>query len=95
MLLGLMVIIAAVAAGIAIGWWESSGRYVGGWAWWCVFALLMVGVIAVAVAGSRAVRDFLSRHREQRFLKAGRTAETKVPEDGGDDEDAPRRRPPG
>ena len=86
LLLGIIVIMAAVAAGIATGWWESSGRYVGGWAWWCVFGLLMLGVIAVAVAGSRAAREFLSRYREQRFLKAARAEEPKVPEEGGDGE---------
>ena len=78
--IGIIAIVAAIAVAIILGWWERSGRYVGEWAWWSDFAVLILGVIAVVLAGTRVLREFLTRYREQRFLTGLRAAETQVPE---------------
>jgi type VI secretion system protein ImpL len=74
--LGIIAIAAAIVMAIVLGWWERSGRPVGEWAWWGDFLVLLSGVIVVVVAGSRALREFLVRYREQRFLTGLRAADT-------------------
>src|SRR5262245_62615144 len=69
----------AIVLGLAIGYWERSGRYIGEWPWWSVFIILMVGVIVVVVSGTRVLRELLTRYREQRFLTALRADEQQVP----------------
>jgi type VI secretion system protein ImpL len=80
--LGIVAIIAAIAISLALRWWQWSGRYVGEWAWWSVFVILLGGIIAVVVTGTKVLREFLARYREQRFLTALRADEKQVPEEG-------------
>jgi type VI secretion system protein ImpL len=85
--LGIIAIVAAIAIAIILGWWERGGRYIGQWAWWSDFILLMLGIILVVFTGSRVLRDFLARYREQRFLTGLRAADTDIPGEGvGDDQ---------
>ena len=84
--LGIIAIIAAIAVAIILGWWERSGRSVGEWAWGGDFAVLLVGVILAVVAGTRALREFLGRYREQRFLTGLRAADPQVPGEGVEDD---------
>ncbi|HEX9869688.1 MAG TPA: hypothetical protein VGC99_14050, partial [Candidatus Tectomicrobia bacterium] len=79
--LGVVAIMAAIAISLALRWWEWSGGYVGEWAWWSVFLILLVGIITVVLTGTKGLREFISRYREQRFLTALRTEERQVPEE--------------
>jgi uncharacterized membrane protein len=69
-LLGIIAIVATIVISIAIGWWGWPSRYIGGWTWWSIFMILMGGLIAVVLAGTRALREFITRYREQRFISA-------------------------
>ena len=84
--IGIIAIVAAIAVAIILGWWERSGRSVGEWAWWSDFAVLILGVVLAVVAGTRALREFLTRYREQRFLTGLRAADTQVPGEGVEDD---------
>jgi type VI secretion system protein ImpL len=81
-LLGIIAIVAAIVMSIALAWWGRPGGYSGGWVWWSVFVILTGGLIAVVLAGTRALREFITRYREQRFLTALRAAEKQVPVEG-------------
>jgi type VI secretion system protein ImpL len=84
--LGIIATVAAIAVAIILGWWERSGRPVGEWAWRGDFALLILGVILAVASGSRALREFLARYREQRFLTGLRASDTATPGEGVEDD---------
>jgi type VI secretion system protein ImpL len=84
--LGIIATMAAIAVAIILGWWERSGRPVGEWAWRGDFALLILGVILAVASGSRALREFLARYREQRFLTGLRASDTATPGEGVEDD---------
>jgi type VI secretion system protein ImpL len=80
--LGIAAIMVAIAISLALRWWQWSGGYVGDWAWWSVFVILLGGCIAVVVTGTRVLREFLAHYREQRFLMGLRAEAQQVPEEG-------------
>src|SRR6266511_1513364 len=87
LLLAIIAVIATAALAFAMIWWERSGRPVGEWFWWTFLLILMAGIVAMALGSFAALRAFLPRLREQRFLSRLRSEGAKAPEEGGGEEE--------
>ena len=68
LLLGIIVLVVLLVLGNALGWWSRLGRTAAAWLWWLLVLLLVGALIAGVVVGVIALRDFLLRYRERRFL---------------------------
>jgi type VI secretion system protein ImpL len=86
LLLAIIAVVATAALAFAMLLWEQSGRPVGEWFWWTFLLILIAGMVAMALAGIAAIRAFLPRFREQRFLAHRRSEGAKAPEEGGGEE---------
>src|SRR5262245_119705 len=81
LLLGIVVLVVLLILGSALGWWARLGRIGVAWLWWLLVLLLVGALIAVAVIGVIALRAFLPRYLEQRFLTRTHADDTNIPTD--------------
>src|SRR5262245_12852193 len=68
LLLIIIILVVLLALGNALGWWDRLGRAGAAWLWWLLVLLLVGALITSVVVGVRALRAFLPRYRERRFL---------------------------
>ena len=68
LLLSIIILVVLLALGNALGWWDRLGRAGAAWLWWLLVLLLVGALITSVVIGVRALRAFLPRYRERRFL---------------------------
>ena len=68
LLLSIIILVVLLALGNALGWWNRLGRTGVAWLWWLLVLLLVGALITSIVVGVRALRAFLPRYRERRFL---------------------------
>jgi type VI secretion system protein ImpL len=71
-------ILALITVGYAMGWWTGLGRSVGGWFWWGLLFLLVVGIIVAMLWG-------IPRYREKRFVDRLKSEDRKAPEDDAEE----------
>jgi type VI secretion system protein ImpL len=73
--------VAILALGSTMGWWAKLGRVAGPWLWWSLFLLLAAGGVAAIVRSIVALRSFIPRYRERRFLARLHPDDGQVPQD--------------
>src|SRR4029453_8027691 len=76
LLLSIIILVVLLALGNALGWWDRLERTGAAWLWWLLVLLLVGALIAGIVIGVRALRAFLPRYRERRFLTRLHTDDT-------------------
>jgi type VI secretion system protein ImpL len=68
LLLSIIILVVLLVLGSVLGWWDSLGRAGAAWLWWLLVLLLVGVLIAAVVVGVIALRAFLPRYWERRFL---------------------------
>jgi type VI secretion system protein ImpL len=76
LLLSIIILVVLLALGNALGWWDRLGRAGAAWLWWLLVLLLVGALSTTVVIGVRALRAFLPRYRERRFLTRLHTDDT-------------------
>ena len=76
LLLSIIILVGLLVLGNALGWWDRLGRTGAAWLWWLLVLLLVGALIAGVVIGVIALRAFLPRYRERRFLTRLHTDDT-------------------
>src|SRR5262245_19197373 len=76
LLFSIVILVVLLTLGSALGWWDRLGRTGAAWLWWLLVLLLVGAIITSVVVGVIALRAFLPRYREQRFLARLHTDDT-------------------
>jgi type VI secretion system protein ImpL len=76
LLLSIIILIVFLVLGSTLGWWDRLERTGVAWLWWLLVLLLVGALIASVVVGVIALRAFLPRYRERRFLTRLHTDDT-------------------